>query len=936
MRIFSTHWVTVGLLLGAVFGQSRASITEYQQAVENEPSLISYYTFDAGDLKDVESAHHGTAGGTVAYGTGVGGGSDRAIVLTGTGHVNLGQVEAFDFLTGLGTIEAWVRADWSVSPGYNPTIFADRAGGPVNWSIHMDASKARAGLWDGASYQTLATPATGLTWHHLAVVFDYDAGLGEYVFKLYWDGEAAGMTRQGMGGASSSPTQLGSASAGGLERWVGALDEVAFYSDPLSDAAIRAHYNAFLVGDPPTILRQPQGGTYLSGVPLSLSVEAKGTQLAYQWYKDGAPIAGATSATLARSPLGAAHTGAYQVIVSNPAGQVTSDTVAVQLGALSSRLTNYQAAIQAEPSLISHYTFDRLDGGDVRGPNPGTLDGQTWFGAGIGGGAGQALVLEGAGRLNLGTVGAFDFAGGMGTFEAWVRADWTSDPGYAPTIAADRDGIPVNWSLHMNPDKAYAGLWDGSSYQPQPTPGAGTAWHHLAVVFSYDWVTGSSSCTTYWDGVFAGATAQGLGYAPESPTQLGSSSPVGQEGWRGALDEVAFYSDALDATAIAAHYAAFTAGEPPAITVQPASARLVSGNPLVLTVGAQGLDLAYQWHKNDVAIPGAVGPGLAFGAVTADDAGTYHVTVTNPSGSVRSQNAVVTVLVPDLPRYQAAVRAEAGLVSYYTFDASDASDSHAANHGLFEVDAQFGPGVGLGADQAAMFYGAGYVGLGQVDSFDFSDGTGTVEAWIRADWTLDPGYDPTLFADRDGNPVNWSIHMTRSKTTAGLWNGQIYQAVPVANVGGSWHHLAAVFDRQDANSTFTLYWDGLPVTTTYQGIGASPGSPTQIGSSSPVGQEVWLGAIDEVAFYSQALSATAVRAHYEALLGPLPSAPTLVAGITGDQLTLSWSSDAAGYILESAAGLPAATWTEVPGAKPEGTVVETPGAARFYRLRKGD
>ena len=60
---------------------------------------------------------------------------------------------------------------------------------------------------------------------------------------------------------------------------------MAFYGDALSAAAIKAHYTAFLVGDPPTISVQPQGGTFLPGIRLSLAVEAKGAELAYNGSK---------------------------------------------------------------------------------------------------------------------------------------------------------------------------------------------------------------------------------------------------------------------------------------------------------------------------------------------------------------------------------------------------------------------------------------------------------------------------------------------------------------------------------------------------------------------------------------------------------------------------------------------------------------------------
>jgi len=90
----------------------------------------------------------------------------------------------------------------------------------------------------------------------------------------------------------------------------------------------------------------------------------------------------------------------------------------------------------------------------------------------------------------------------------------------------------------------------------------------------------------------------------------------------------------------------FTANLGLAITTQPAEATTVfAGSPLALTVVATGADpLTYQWSKDGVAIEGAISASFEISAVAADDAGVYTVVVTDPSGSVTSADATVTVL----------------------------------------------------------------------------------------------------------------------------------------------------------------------------------------------------------------------------------------------------------------------------------------------------
>ena len=84
---------------------AQAFLAEYQTAVTNEPSLISYYTFDQTNAADVRRTNNGTLMGTTAFTNGVGG-FGKALVLTGAGRVNLGVVEDFAFADETGSVKA--------------------------------------------------------------------------------------------------------------------------------------------------------------------------------------------------------------------------------------------------------------------------------------------------------------------------------------------------------------------------------------------------------------------------------------------------------------------------------------------------------------------------------------------------------------------------------------------------------------------------------------------------------------------------------------------------------------------------------------------------------------------------------------------------------------------------------------------------------------
>ena len=135
----------------------------------------------------------------------------------------------------------------------------------------------------------------------------------------------------------------------------------------------------------PEISQQPQGGTFLAGVPWQLAVTAAGGSLQYQWFKGNTALPGATNAALSFASLATTDAGSYSVVVSNTVGVVTSAVAVVAVEtALPQRLVNYQAALANELSIISHYGFDRLTAADTTTLHPGTLQGTVRCGEGVG------------------------------------------------------------------------------------------------------------------------------------------------------------------------------------------------------------------------------------------------------------------------------------------------------------------------------------------------------------------------------------------------------------------------------------------------------------------------------------------------------------------------------------------------------------------------
>jgi formylglycine-generating enzyme required for sulfatase activity len=83
----------------------------------------------------------------------------------------------------------------------------------------------------------------------------------------------------------------------------------------------------------PEITASPQApGLIFGGQSLSLTSQAQGKYLTYQWQRNGQPIAGATGPSFSIADVnGSLHDGNYSVVVSNDFGSVTSTPTALQV-----------------------------------------------------------------------------------------------------------------------------------------------------------------------------------------------------------------------------------------------------------------------------------------------------------------------------------------------------------------------------------------------------------------------------------------------------------------------------------------------------------------------------------------------------------------------------------------------------------------------------
>ncbi len=114
----------------------------------------------------------------------------------------------------------------------------------------------------------------------------------------------------------------------------------------------------------PTITAQPEAQAVAVGANVTFKVTATGSgTLSYEWLKDGAGIAGATTATLTLNSVSSANAGNYSVRVSNLSGAITSTGFALTVGAVPNpgRLVNL--SVLTAVAAGDNFTFGFVVGG---------------------------------------------------------------------------------------------------------------------------------------------------------------------------------------------------------------------------------------------------------------------------------------------------------------------------------------------------------------------------------------------------------------------------------------------------------------------------------------------------------------------------------------------------------------------------------------------
>jgi len=341
---------------------------------------------------------------------------------------------------------------------------------------------------------------------------------------------------------------------------------------------------------PPTVTTPPQSQSVSVGGTATFTVTATGTlPLSYQWCFNGTNLAGQTTTALSLSNVQAAQAGSYTVVVTNVAGSVTSQVAVL--------------TVLEPPAIVSQ-------------PQSRTNV--------VGSTAAFSVVASGTEPL------AYQWC-----FNGTNLADQTTTALSLSNVQAAQAGsytvVVTNATGSVTSAAAVLTVLEPPAIvsQPQSRTNVVGSTATFSVVASgteplaYQWCFNGTN--------LAGQTTTALSLSSVQAAQAGSYTVV--------------VTNAAGSVTSAA--AVLTVLEPPAIVSQPQSRTNVVGSTATFSVVASGTEpLAYQWCFNGTNLAGQTTAALSLSNVQAAQAGSYTVVVTNAAGSVTSQVATLTVLVP--------------------------------------------------------------------------------------------------------------------------------------------------------------------------------------------------------------------------------------------------------------------------------------------------
>ena len=431
-----------------------------------------------------------------------------------------------------------------------------------------------------------------------------------------------------------------------------------------------------VVNEAPAVTVDPASQTICAGQPVTFSVTATGTNLTYQWRKDGGNIGGATSSSYSIPSVVPGDAGNYDVVVSST-GCASATSAAAVLAVNESPVITLNPVSQticegsnivltASASGVPSVTYQwQKNGSDIIGETS------------------SSLTLNGVSTADNGsyTIVATNICNTATSSAAVIVVN------EAPVVTVD----PVSQTICAGQPVTFTVTATGTNLNYQWRKGGvnisganGSSYTIASVVTgsagNYDVVVSNTGCTdatsavavltvneapvitlnpvsqTVCEGSNVTFTASASGVPAASyQWQKNGSDIAGENSSSLTLNNVTTADNGNyrivatnvcgEATSTAATLLVNVA---PVVTVDPVSQTICAGQPVTFTVTATGTNLNYQWRKNGSNIGGATSASYTIASAVSGDAGNYDVVISN-SGCSSTTSAVAVLVVNNRP-----------------------------------------------------------------------------------------------------------------------------------------------------------------------------------------------------------------------------------------------------------------------------------------------
>jgi alpha-tubulin suppressor-like RCC1 family protein len=456
-----------------------------------------------------------------------------------------------------------------------------------------------------------------------------------------------------------------------------------------------------LIDRPPSIRVQPASQIGYLGSTVNLQVAAEGsTPFSYHWRINDQDLPQATNATLTLPHLAISQSGAYSVIVSNAFGVVSSATAVVQIVNVVAWGDNSAGQLNVPAGLVGVVQVAAGDYHSLALRADGTVVawGTASFGAAnvpadltnavaIAAGGYHSLALRADGTVRGWGSNFGPYQYGQPTVPVYGQASVPAGLTEVVAIAAGE-----YYSVALRADGQVV-VWGGGPHGPMNVP---TTVRNIVAVAACPYsimAIGGAGALRLWGaeipvptGSDFVAIAPEVGLLADGEVSTASETENPTEGWiasPGALHGLAAFevagsgnqilARASDGTVVVlggnqstfapdllTNSVAIACGRNHSlvalgngslqITAQPSNRKVeLGGNTLLRVVAAGAPPLGFQWQLEGADLPGATNLWLRLTNVQFTDAGAYTVVVSNPSQSLTSQVARVSVGPPFLP-----------------------------------------------------------------------------------------------------------------------------------------------------------------------------------------------------------------------------------------------------------------------------------------------